>query len=74
MVAEALPDLLPEVGSTNGRVAVHLTASLIPALPLMRYLHQLRVGRSALLAQVGDTAPGQESVLPYGTSALLASH
>ena len=27
----------------------------------------------ALLAQVGDTAPGQESVLPYGTSALLAS-
>ena len=28
----------------------------------------------ALLAKVGDTAPGQESVLPYGTSALLASH
>ena len=27
----------------------------------------------ALLAKVGDTAPGQESVLPYGTSALLAS-
>ena len=26
----------------------------------------------ALLAKVGDTAPGQESVLPYGTSALLA--
>ena len=27
----------------------------------------------ALLAKVGDTAPGQESALPYGTSALLAS-
>ena len=27
----------------------------------------------ALLAKAGDTAPGQESVLPYGTSALLAS-